>query len=58
MIKSMPWRTIVAIWLCWAVLTIGYQTVVKMRITDLERPDLALQWTQTCTFKDSQDQQP
>ncbi|MCE1255439.1 MAG: glycosyltransferase 87 family protein [Anaerolineae bacterium] len=58
MLKSIPWKTILGLWMCWAVLTVAYQGLVKMRIGDLQRPDRALEWTQTCTFKDSQDHQP
>jgi hypothetical protein len=41
---SSPKRTIVLIWLGWAVILLGYQSFVTARF-EVERPDFALFWT-------------
>jgi hypothetical protein len=56
--KKVPYRTLIGIWLLWLVITIGYQAAVKMRITDLERPDRVLDWTETETTTTSQNDKP
>jgi hypothetical protein len=50
-------RTIILIWLAWAVVLIGYQSFVAARL-QLARPDKALDWTATETTATSQNDKP
>lgn len=45
------------LWLAWAVLLLGFQSLVQARL-ELKRPDHALAWTARETGKDSQNDQP
>ena len=47
-------RTVVAIWLGWAVIMLAYQALIPARL-DLQRPDRALAWTAAETSAGSQD---
>ncbi|MEM8857040.1 MAG: mannosyltransferase family protein [Chloroflexota bacterium] len=47
-------RTIVLMWLCWAIILIGFQAFASGRLQP-ERPDNALFWTATETIEGSQD---
>ena len=55
--SSKPVRTIVGIWLAWAAILIGFQTVADARF-EPKRPDHVLSWTETETGRTSQDDQP
>ncbi len=44
MLKNKHLRTIVLIWAAWAVIIIGYQTLVDARM-EIGRPDQSLEWT-------------
>jgi hypothetical protein len=48
MLKNPSLRTIILIWLAWAVLILGYQTLVDNRIHP-ERPDRVVSWTEDYT---------
>ncbi|MGB8645564.1 MAG: mannosyltransferase family protein [Anaerolineae bacterium] len=50
-------RTLVLIWFAWAIILIGYQTLVPARL-QLQRPDRALFWTATETTATSQNEKP
>lgn len=52
-----PGRTIVLIWLAWAVILIGFQNTVPKRFQP-ERPDRVLYWTPSETGPHSQDDKP
>jgi hypothetical protein len=41
-------RTILLIWMGWAVVLFGFQSLVQMRVS-LERPDYSLSWTPSAT---------
>jgi hypothetical protein len=50
-------RTIVLLWLAWAVILIGFQQVVTARF-DLKRPDYTLSWTSSETTAFANNDQP
>jgi hypothetical protein len=52
-----PLRALVLLWLCWAVILLGYQTIAPGRFTP-ERPDGATPWTADETRADSHKAQP
>lgn len=54
---SVPIRNIIFIWLGWAVILLGFQNWVQMRI-ELKRPDTVLDWTVTETGSTSNKDQP
>ncbi len=54
---SSSWRTLIAVWLAWALLMVGYQWYVRTRF-DLVRPDYAVAWTSTETRASSQNDKP
>jgi hypothetical protein len=53
----LPLRALVLLWLCWAVIILGYQTVASGRFTP-ERPDRSTPWTAAETLPDSHKAQP
>ncbi len=52
-----PLFTLVWIWLLWAVIVLGFQWVVPLRLT-LSRPDNVLQWTGRETERGAQSNKP
>ena len=52
MLKNKNLRAIVLIWAAWAIIIIGYQTLVDARM-DIGRPDYSLEWTPDETGKNS-----
>jgi hypothetical protein len=52
MLKNNHLRTIVLIWAAWAVIIIGYQTLVDARM-EIGRPDQSLEWTPDETARNS-----
>ena len=54
---SVPIRNIIFIWLGWAVILLGFQSWVQMRL-ELKRPDSVLNWTVTETGSTSNKDQP
>jgi hypothetical protein len=52
-----PGRTIVLIWLAWAITLIGFQNIVSKRLQP-ERPDRVLYWTPSETGPHSQEDKP
>jgi hypothetical protein len=52
MLKNNNLRIIVAIWAAWAVIIIGYQTLIDARM-EIGRPDRSLEWTPDWTGKNS-----
>ena len=50
-------RTLLIIWLAWAVILIAFQNVLPMRLA-LRKPDYVLSWTPTETGTHSQDDKP
>jgi hypothetical protein len=54
---SKPIRTVIIIWLAWAVILIVFQNIVPQRLT-LHKPDYALNWTPSETGTHSQDNRP
>ncbi len=50
-------RTILLIWLAWALIMVGYQFYVRARF-EPKRPDYALFWTPTETAFNSQNDKP
>ena len=56
MIKS-PLRSLVILWVAWAILLLGYQAVIQDRLV-LRKPDFALSWTPSETGTHSQDDKP
>lgn len=52
-----PVRDLVWLWLAWAVLVIGFQTIAVMRL-QLEPPDTVLEWTANETLPGAHDGQP
>jgi len=55
--RSSSLRTIVLIWALWAVIIIGFQTIVQSRYQP-NRPDRALEWTPNETARNSQRDKP
>jgi hypothetical protein len=45
-------RSIVLLWLAWAIIILGFQWIVTTRL-GIERPDLAVPWTRTETLSSS-----
>jgi hypothetical protein len=52
LLKNNHLRTIVLIWAAWAVIIIGYQTLVDARM-EIGRPDQSLEWTPDETARNS-----
>lgn len=50
-------RTIILTWLAWALIVIGFQSLVAARL-QLQRPDFALDWTPSETTAQAQDDHP
>jgi hypothetical protein len=52
LLKNNHLRTIVLIWAAWAIIIIGYQTLVDARM-EIGRPDQSLEWTPDETARNS-----
>jgi hypothetical protein len=52
-----PIRRIVLIWAAWAIILLGFQTLVQERYQP-DRPDYATEWTANETRRNSQDDKP
>jgi hypothetical protein len=50
-------RTIILIWLAWAVIILGFQWLIDERLV-INRPDRALSWTPNETARNSQNDKP
>ncbi len=55
--KSSTLRPIFFLWLCWALLMVGYQVYIQARF-ELQPPDYALSWTPSETLPNSQNDKP
>ncbi len=55
--KASPKRQIIALWLAWAFILVGFQTMVDARYQPM-RPDRALDWTPQETGRTSQNDKP
>jgi hypothetical protein len=55
--QSHPIRTILIIWLCWALLVLGFQTIADARV-QLRAPDDVLMWTGAETMPGAHNTQP
>ena len=49
---GLPWRTLVFVWLFWAVAILGFQALATARLK-VKRPDYARQWTASYTQTNS-----